>query len=139
MISCTKYLKRQSQVSGWMATHGVRWLIVFATWPSREYPKPGGGHFCEISLFCPFAFFCIFFLFAFQGIMRLWLSVLGRIAKRLGHGCSLTDLIGAAGESTAAEDLLLTVGATLATTARRGGSRLQAAFPRAFPGPFHHV
>eukprot|EP00434_Breviolum_minutum_P024319 symbB.v1.2.021476.t1/scaffold1792.1/size124732/11 len=50
--------------------------------------------------------------------MRLWLSVLGRIAKRLGHGCSLTDLIGAAGESTAAEDLLLTVGATLATTAR---------------------
>lgn len=93
----------------------------------------------EISLFCPFAFFCIFFLFAFQGIMRLWLSVLGRIAKRLGHGCSLTDLIGAAGESTAAEDLLLTVGATLARTARRGGSRLQAVFPRAFPGSFHHV
>ena len=65
--------------------------------------------------------------------------VSARIAKRLGHGCSLPDLIGAAGESTAAEDLLLTVGATLATTARRGGSRLQAVFPRAFPGSFHHV
>ena len=43
-----------------------------------------------------------------QGIMRLWLSVLGRIAKRLGHGCSLTDLIGA-DNTAAAEDLLNTV------------------------------
>lgn len=46
-------------------------------------------------------------------IMRLWLSVLGRIAKRLGHGCSLTDLIGA-DNTAAAEDLLNTVRATLA-------------------------
>ena len=43
-----------------------------------------------------------------SGIMRLWLSVLGRIAKRLGHGCSLTDLIGA-DNTAAAEDLLNTV------------------------------
>jgi len=40
--------------------------------------------------------------------MRLWLSVLGRIAKRLWHGCSLTDLIGA-DNTAAAEDLLNTV------------------------------
>ena len=43
-----------------------------------------------------------------SGIMRLWLSVLGRITKRLGHGCSLTDLIGA-DNTAAAEDLLNTV------------------------------
>lgn len=50
-------------------------------------------------------------------IMRLWLSVLGRIAKRLGHGCSLTDLIGAA-DNAAAEDLLHTAGATLSAAVR---------------------
>lgn len=54
-------------------------------------------------------------------IMRLWLTMLGRITKRLGHGCSLTDLIGRGrvGEaSSAAEDLLLAVGETLTATAR---------------------
>lgn len=48
--------------------------------------------------------------------------MLGRITKRLGHGCSLTDLIGRGrvGEaSSAAEDLLLAVGETLTATARR--------------------
>ena len=51
-------------------------------------------------------------------VMRLWLSVLARIAKRLGHGCSLRDLIGGEEAGIAAEELLLTVGATLAATAR---------------------
>eukprot|EP00434_Breviolum_minutum_P029421 symbB.v1.2.026017.t1/scaffold2529.1/size77954/5 len=40
-------------------------------------------------------------------IMRFWLS-LGASPNAWGKGCSLPDLIGAAGESTAAEDLLLT-------------------------------
>ena len=57
--------------------------------------------------------------------MRLWLSVLGRIAKRLGHGCSLTDLIGA-DNSAAAEDLLNTVRATLATAVRKDSELLRA-------------
>ncbi|CAJ1327971.1 unnamed protein product [Effrenium voratum] len=48
-------------------------------------------------------------------IMRLWLCCLSRIVKRLGHGCSLADLLG---DAVAAEDLLMTVGSTIAAAAR---------------------
>jgi len=103
----------KSAVMSWnmpkSANSQVGWQrLVFVGWSSSQ---PG-----EISLLVRF-FLHVFFLFAFQGIMRFWLS-LGASPNAWGKGCSLPDLIGAAGESTAAEDLLLTVGATLIILSR---------------------
>lgn len=51
-------------------------------------------------------------------IMRLWLSFLGRIAKRLGHGCFLTELLGGGDAVPAAEGLISAFCATIAASAR---------------------
>ncbi|CAE7941329.1 unnamed protein product [Symbiodinium sp. KB8] len=50
--------------------------------------------------------------------MRLWLSFLGRIAKRLGHGCFLTELLGGGDAVPAAEGLISAFCATIAASAR---------------------
>ncbi|CAE7230607.1 unnamed protein product, partial [Symbiodinium pilosum] len=62
-------------------------------------------------------------------IMRLWLSVLCRVARRLGHGCFLAELLGAPGVSgaPAAEDLISVFCATLAAAARAVAGRAPTA------------